>query len=68
MASGKKSRAALKKMAWARLALAKKKFAQATKVTRNYVHKHPERAALIAAAVGAAIGAAVTAAIKRSRK
>lgn len=68
---GKKAAAKLKRFkvnAKRDLAIAKKKFVNAEKKTKEYIHKHPERAAAIAAGVGAAIGLAVGAALKKTKK
>ncbi len=58
----------LKKEAQMHLKNAKTNFRNAEKQVKGYMHKHPEKSALIAAGVGAAIGAAVVAAIAASRK
>ncbi len=67
----KKAAAKLKKFkvnAKRDLAIAKKKFVNAEKQVKVYVHKHPERAAAIAAGIGAAIGVALGAALKKTKK
>ena len=64
----KKDVAKLKAKAKKELAVAKKKFMNAEKQVKTYVHKHPERAAAIAAGVGAAIGVALGAALRKKKK
>ncbi len=62
------SKKALQAKAKKNLAIAKKKFVEAEKKVKTYVHKHPERAAAIAAGIGAAIGLAVGAALRKKKK
>ncbi|MBU0461961.1 MAG: hypothetical protein KJ574_05225 [Nanoarchaeota archaeon] len=78
MASKKKAKKAVKKsspkldkakkVAMKQLAVAKKKFQAAERQVKVYVHKNPEKAALIAAGAGAAIGAALGVLIGRKLK
>ncbi len=58
---------AAKKKAAQQLKILKGKYNLAEKKVKTYVHKNPEKAALIAAAIGAAIGAGLAIAMKKKK-
>jgi len=68
----KTNKPSLVKKAKKELVVLKTKFKNAETHVKKYMHKNPEKAALIAAGIGAAVGAAVAAgvaiAIKRKKQ
>ena len=68
MTQGKKHTKKLHKKTKTHITDAKKKLLHTEKKLHNYMSKHPEQAALIAAALGAAVGAGIATALRKMKK